>query len=475
MDRKRPLFRLVRLLLLVLLLGLVVMATAIATFSFRVSQIVGESPSPLTAPAQVMPLPAGSRPLAVVLFSDRGTEITDALPIYELLAASGAFTTVTVAPERRAVPLDSALELPAGIGRVPAGLDLVPQLSFADYAQQVGQPPKLIVIPNLTHFTPEGEQSILEWIRTHAGPETTLLSICSGSRVLAATGLLDGHMATGQHQYLDELEQHYPAVHWQRGVRWAEDGLVITSGTLTAGIDATLYAIAQLGGRAAAVRAAESVGYPHLHRLNDPAADYTPPAESDLGFMPHALSGWGEDALGLILHEGVSETAVAAVLDVSALNLTHVYTLSPGRALVRTRHGLLLAPRYALETALRLDRAIVLSEREDAAAERILSQWAEAARQPTAERIISGPGATFAYDAVIADVAAHAGGAVARSDARNLVYPVAPTLVAGSPLTTRVLALPVSTALLGLALVVRLSWQRDRSARKEHPGAQARN
>jgi transcriptional regulator GlxA family with amidase domain len=59
----------------------------------------------------------------------------------------------------------------------------------------------------------------LQWIRAHAGPQTTILSICAGSRVLVETGLLDGHAATGAAIDLAGFRQRYPEVRWQAGVR----------------------------------------------------------------------------------------------------------------------------------------------------------------------------------------------------------------------------------------------------------------
>jgi hypothetical protein len=50
--------------------------------------------------------------------------------------------------------------------------------------------------------------------------------------------------------------------------------------------------------------------------------------------------------------------------------------------------------------------------------------WNAPGGQQEVKQLISGAGAAFAYDAVIADVARHMGGAVARSVSRNFVYPV---------------------------------------------------
>lgn len=438
--------------LLVVGLALLVAITGAATFSYKVRQIVADTRPPLELGSPPFARLDSAKRLAVVLLSNDGTEITDALPPYELLAASGAFNTVTVAPDRRATPLTSALRLPVGVERLPAGLDMLPDYGFDEYERMVGRAPDLIVIPNMTFLTLEHERAILAWIRAHAGPQTMLLSICSGSRVLVATGLLDGHAATGQHQDLANLQQLYPAVRWQAGVRWVDDGPFITASTLTTGIDATLHAIDRLVGRAAAERAGHALGYRHLHRLDDATADYQPPAMPDLGMLLNAMFSWGQDDVGVLLYTGISETALAAQLDIAALNLMHSYTIAPERALIRSRFGMLLSPRYSYADALALDRAIVLNAPIDAYAAAAQAQWDQQRGQPRAEFLTSGTGADFAYDAVLADVARHVGSAVARSDARNFVYSVDPVTLAGPQWTARLIPLPLGMVLLGLAL-----------------------
>jgi hypothetical protein len=113
----------------------------------------------------------------VVLLSNNRTEITDSLPPYELLAASGAFNTYFVAPERRVSPIATAQNLPFGIGNLPSGLDILPDYGYAYYDRIIGRDPDLIVVPYLTEFVPGNERQILDWLRAHAGPQTTMLSI----------------------------------------------------------------------------------------------------------------------------------------------------------------------------------------------------------------------------------------------------------------------------------------------------------
>jgi putative intracellular protease/amidase len=452
--------QLVRSLLFALVLVLLPLAVGVGTFVYKARQIVGDRALALAAPLPPIPTPNPAKRTAVVLISNAGTEITDSLPPYEILAESGAFNTYFVAPERRVSPIASAQQLPLGIGRLPTGLEILPHYGFADYDRIVGRDPDLIVIPFLTDFDPERDRATLNWIREHAGPRTVVMSICAGSRVLAETGLLDGRAATGFHADLAAFAQRYPAVRWQTGLRWVDDGQIITSGTLTAGIDATLHALDRLAGRVVAERTAQALGYAHLNRLDDPALDYQPPVSPDLALLPSAMYRWDQTDVGVLLHEGVSETALAALLDTSAVNLKHVRTLAPERTFVHSRHGMIMAPRFSYAEAPALDRVIALGHPVDVGASSTADHWNRQNAGPAADILTTGAGAAFAYDAVMADIARHEGGAVARSHSINLVYPVDPAIAGGATWTPALIARPLAIGLLGLALAVLLTRRR---------------
>jgi transcriptional regulator GlxA family with amidase domain len=59
-------------------------------------------------------------------------------------------------------------------------LDFVPHFSFTAYDAVIGSPPDLIVVPGLTGYTPERDAAVVDWIRGHVGPKTTVLGICDG-------------------------------------------------------------------------------------------------------------------------------------------------------------------------------------------------------------------------------------------------------------------------------------------------------
>jgi len=78
--------------------------------------------------------------------------------------------------------------------------------------------------------------------RAHANG-ARLVSICSGSFVLAATGLLDGKRATTHWRYADALQRRYPRIHVDPAVLYVDEGQVLTSAGSAAGLDLCLHLV----------------------------------------------------------------------------------------------------------------------------------------------------------------------------------------------------------------------------------------
>ncbi len=79
-----------------------------------------------------------------------------------------------------------------------------------------------------------------------------VLSVCSGSFVLAASGILDGRRATTHWRYAETMSRMYPGVDVDPDVLYVQDGRIITSAGTAAGLDACLHLLRQeLGAEAA--------------------------------------------------------------------------------------------------------------------------------------------------------------------------------------------------------------------------------
>jgi transcriptional regulator GlxA family with amidase domain len=87
---------------------------------------------------------------------------------------------------------------------------------------------------------------VLDWIRGLAGSGTVVASVCTGSLVLAAAGLLDGKPATTHWQSLELLPTLGSDIEVRPDDRFVDNGAVITAAGVSAGIDMALHLVARL-------------------------------------------------------------------------------------------------------------------------------------------------------------------------------------------------------------------------------------
>ena len=103
---------------------------------------------------------------------------------------------------------------------------------------------------------------ILDWIKSASARAELVLSVCTGALLLARAGLLDGRPSTTHHSAFDLLAEAAPGTRVVRDRRFVDDGKVVTSGGIAAGIDASLHVVARLLGPDVAVETAEYMEYP---------------------------------------------------------------------------------------------------------------------------------------------------------------------------------------------------------------------
>jgi AraC family transcriptional regulator, transcriptional activator FtrA len=410
-----------------------------------------------------LPTPTAYNPgkrTAVVIAANSGTEGSDFLAPYAVIGASGAFNLYAVAPERRITHLFPG-------GTLVRGVDVVPHYSFAEYDAAIGSDPDLIVVPFMPYKQAPEYQTILQWIRAHVGPHTILLSICAGAENLADTGLLDGHSTTTHHNSFALIAQQHPDIKLVHGVRYLDDGNIISSAGITAGVDATLFTLQRMLGRDVALDVARQIDYPYTRFLDDPT--YTPPS-AGLATGPSLatlfFSGYrlGTNHLGVALYPGISELALASVVDTyphqGALT---VDTVAPSRTVVRSQHGLALIPRWSFADAPRLDRSILPGRDSSVETTAAFERWAEARYQLPVERVHESDG--YVYDITFTDMARRAGRVVTNEALYFLEYPLGRVQIAAPLFSLELIMRVFVWGLFGLGLAVLID--RRRAAHKQ--------
>lgn len=325
-------------------IGIIALAIIIAVVSFAAIVIAGiaRSGEPSSTPAAGRLLdhgrqhdpPLPGRIIVAVLLGQSGTDAADALAPYEVLASSPRFSVYTVSASARPAAVDG-------------GMAIAPDYTFADVDSGVAPTPDLLVVPAVNQ--PDGPEELRarEFIADRYSHGARVLGICAGSRLLAASGILDGRTATSHWSRISALQDSRPQVTWVRGERYVQDGRITTTGGVTSGIPGTLQVIADMAGAAEATRIGGQVAYPDWS-LDSPTRM---PAQSfsarDAGVILNTAFPWSRPTVTIALPEGVGEIDAAALFEVYTYSQAATTEAVSATGTVRTRHGVTIHTRRA--------------------------------------------------------------------------------------------------------------------------------
>ena len=194
------------------------------------------------------------RTVGILIFPD--VEILDFCGPFEVFASAALPEESPGGSETRLFEVITLAERP-DIVACRGGLRVEPSHTLADHP-----PLDLVVIPGGYGTRREQENpAVLEWIaRQHDGGALTT-SVCTGAFLLGAAGLLEGRRATTHWTTLDDLRARHPATTVLGDARIIDEGAVITSAGVSAGIDMALHVVRRLHGDVIARRTARDMEY----------------------------------------------------------------------------------------------------------------------------------------------------------------------------------------------------------------------
>ncbi|HEU5023419.1 MAG TPA: hypothetical protein VFV01_00720 [Spirillospora sp.] len=269
----------------------------------------------------------------------------------------------------------------------------------------------------------DSDRRVIGWLRSTAS-RGLVLSVCTGARLVADAGLLDGREATTHWYRLSGLQDAHPAVHWRRGVRYLDDGNVITTGGLLSSVDGTLRVIERLAGTGTAAAAARTVGWRHY----SPGAPARMPESrlSPSNAIVHVLNlGFRSNTstVGVVLTGGVGELELASIFSPYAEVKAARTVAIASTATVRSRHGLTFVPRARLaDVGDDVDRLMVPGTMAAANPDPAFASAARRAGVPL-EYPHRRPG--FAFDPVLGSMARNFDKPTDRWTRKILEYPTA--------------------------------------------------
>lgn len=211
----------------------------------------------------------------------------------------------------------------------------------------------LIVIP-AWHTRPDPpEPAIVDLLHAAVDRGATVLSVCSGAFLLAATGLLDGRSATCHWRHSAQFRARWPYIQLDPDRLYVEDGPVVSSAGTAAGIDACLYLVRrELGATVANGIARRMVVPPHREGGQAQYVELPVPACADDGLGP--VLAWAQRNLDRALT--VAELAARAHM--SGRTFARRFRAATGSTPQRwiTRQRLFAAQRLLEQGDLDIDR-----------------------------------------------------------------------------------------------------------------------
>ncbi len=188
------------------------------------------------------------RRVCILIFDE--VEVLDFCGPFEVFSVTGGrqglrpFDVCTVSEETKVI-------------NTRGGLSVNPGHSFESCPR-----PDIILVPGGMGSRREmNNPRMLQWLRHHAKSSELILSVCSGALVLAKAGLLNGLKATTHHDALDELRAIHPDIGVDGQSRFIDNGRVIVSAGISAGIDMSLHVVSRLLGREQALETARYMEY----------------------------------------------------------------------------------------------------------------------------------------------------------------------------------------------------------------------
>ena len=188
------------------------------------------------------------RNIAIFIFDE--VEVLDFCGPFEVFAVTGArnadkpFHVFTVAETTTAITARN-------------GLSVNPNFTFADCPQA-----DILIIPGGYGTRPLiNNQVVLDWIKAQSQQAEIVMSVCTGALLLAKAGLLEGLAATTHWGAMDLLREVAPHSIIQPDKRFVDNGRMMLSAGISAGIDLSFHIVEKLLGREVAKETAHWMEY----------------------------------------------------------------------------------------------------------------------------------------------------------------------------------------------------------------------
>jgi len=195
---------------------------------------------------------AGSRSLDVAILLFPEVEVLDFAGPFEVFSVASRihrgtqhrpFRVSTVAAERMPVPARH-------------GLPVIANYTFAELPRA-----DVLIVPGGIVDQPLADPATLTWLKAASDEAALTASVCTGAFLLAKIGMLRGRSVTTHWEDIPELRMAHSDLTVVENVPYVDEGRIVTSAGISAGIDMSLHLVARMLGHAAAEATARQMQY----------------------------------------------------------------------------------------------------------------------------------------------------------------------------------------------------------------------
>ena len=182
------------------------------------------------------------KPITACFYLQDNVELLDFAGPMEVFRVAG-FTVFTVSKTKNKINSEGSLTI------------------IPDYSIEDAPPSNLIVFFGGAHSVPQNDPAVISWIQSRKSTTDYYMSVCTGAFILGKAGLLDNLTATTYHTQIKDLQKALPKTKVLSNVRFVDNGNVISTAGISAGIDGALHFVAKIQGAAFAKQVAANIEY----------------------------------------------------------------------------------------------------------------------------------------------------------------------------------------------------------------------
>jgi transcriptional regulator GlxA family with amidase domain len=135
-------------------------------------------------------------------------------------------------------------------------LEVKPKYNFKNHPNI-----NLLIIPGGIVSNELNKEDVIEWIINISKKTKIVASVCTGAFLLAKAGLLKGKSVTTHWEDIKEIKSMFPDLNVVENKKWVDEGKIVTSAGISAGIDMSLHLVGRLQGDDIALKTAKKMEF----------------------------------------------------------------------------------------------------------------------------------------------------------------------------------------------------------------------